>query len=174
VVGLSLIGLTIAIHAIGVVMMALVGARIRVRLETRSLGLWLVVPIVIGVVGAVGLLLAALHGVEAAIWAAAYLWLGALDAPMDAMLYSVDSMTTRGASGADAATTLADDGRAGGGRRYASVRYQHGLHVCGAIITVSTKIALAKRKFSRVRMRAASVTVGHEHRPVRLHHYREL
>jgi hypothetical protein len=50
-------------------------------------------------VAAVGLLLAALHGVEAAIWAAAYLWLGALDTPSDAILYSVDSMTTRGASG---------------------------------------------------------------------------
>ena len=32
------------------------------------------------------------------------------------------------------------------------------------------KIALAKRKFSRARMRAGSVTVGHEHRPVQLHH----
>jgi hypothetical protein len=32
------------------------------------------------------------------------------------------------------------------------------------------KIALAKRKFSRGRMRAGSVTVGHEHRPVQLHH----
>jgi hypothetical protein len=92
--GLLLIVLTIAIHAMGVVMMALVGVRIRVGLETRSLGLRLAVPIVIGVVGALGLLLAVLHGIEAAIWATAYLWLGALDS-----LYSVDSMTTRGASG---------------------------------------------------------------------------
>jgi len=36
----------------------------------------------------------ALHGIEAAIWAAAYVWLGALDSPIEAMLYSVDSMTT--------------------------------------------------------------------------------
>ena len=97
--GLLLIVLTIAIHAMGVVMMALVGVRIRVVLETRSLGLRLAVPIVIGVVGALGLLLAVLHGIEAAIWAAAYLWLGALDSPTDAMLYSLDTMTTRGASG---------------------------------------------------------------------------
>jgi hypothetical protein len=83
----------------GVVMMALIGVRIKVRLEARSLGLRHVVPIVIGVIGAVGPLLAALHGIEATIWAAAYLWLGALDSPVDAMLYSVDSMTTRGASG---------------------------------------------------------------------------
>jgi hypothetical protein len=40
-----------------------------------------------------------LHGLESAIWAAAYLWLGALDSPLDAMLFSVDSMATRGASG---------------------------------------------------------------------------
>ncbi len=97
--GLSLIALTIAIHATGVVMMSFVGFRFKVRLETRKLGLRHVIPIVIGVVGTVGLLLAVLHGIEAAIWAAAYVWLGALDTPKDAILYSLDSMTTRGASG---------------------------------------------------------------------------
>ena len=97
--GLSLIVLTIAIHAIGVVMMALVAFRIRGQLETRKLRLRDVILIVIGMVGVVGLLLAVLHGIEAAIWAAAYIWLGALDSPKDAILYSVDSMTTRGASG---------------------------------------------------------------------------
>ena len=45
---------TIAIHAAGVVMMALVGLKIRVRLETRRLGLRRVIPIVIGVVGGSG------------------------------------------------------------------------------------------------------------------------
>ena len=97
--GLSLIALTVAIHALGVVMMALVMEKIRVRLDNRSLGLRDVIPIVIGLVGAVGLLLAVLHGIEATIWAAAYLWLGALGSPIDAMLYSVDSMTTLGSSG---------------------------------------------------------------------------
>ena len=97
--GLSLIALTIAIHAMGVVMMAIAGLGIRVRLETRNLGLRHVILIVTGGVGAVGLLLAVLHGIEAAIWAAAYVWLGALDSPKDAILYSLDSMTTRGASG---------------------------------------------------------------------------
>ena len=43
--------------------------------------------------------MAALHGIEATIWAVAYLWLGAIDSPLDAMLYSVDWVTTRGASG---------------------------------------------------------------------------
>jgi hypothetical protein len=97
--GLSLIALTIAIHTMGVVMMALVGLGIRARLETRNLGFWHAILIVIGVIGTVGLLLAVLHGIEAAIWAAAYVWLGALDSLKDAILYSLDSMTTRGASG---------------------------------------------------------------------------
>ncbi len=97
--GLSLIALTIAIHATGVVMIAFLGFGIRVRLETRKLGLQHVIPLVIGIVGAVGLLLAVLHGIEAAIWAAAYVWLGALNSPQDAILYSINSMTTRGASG---------------------------------------------------------------------------
>ena len=71
----------------------------RVRIANRRPGLRYVIPIVIGLVAAAGLLLAVLHGIEAAIWAAAYLWLGALDSPLDAILYSVDSISTRGASG---------------------------------------------------------------------------
>jgi hypothetical protein len=47
---------------------------------------------------AMGLLLAVLHGIEAGLWAAAYLWLGALGSPETAILYSVDTMATRGAS----------------------------------------------------------------------------
>jgi hypothetical protein len=96
---LSLIALTIALHALVLVMMALMTARIRARLESRHFDMRYAIPIVIGVVAATGLLLAVLHGIEATIWAAAYLWLGAVGSPVDAILYSVDSMTTRGASG---------------------------------------------------------------------------
>ena len=32
-------------------------------------------------------------------WAAAYVWLGALNSPKDAILYSLESIATRGASG---------------------------------------------------------------------------
>ena len=98
-VGLALITLTLAMHVTGVVVLALVTLRIRDRIANRRLGLRSMIPIVIGLVAAAGLLLAVLHGVEAAIWAAAYVWLGALDSPLDAILYSVDSMSTRGASG---------------------------------------------------------------------------
>ena len=98
--GLSLIALTIAMHVAGVIVMALVGVSIRARIESwNHLTLRHVAAIQIGLIGAVGLLLAALHGVEAALWAAAYWWLGALNSPGEAILYSVDAISTRGASG---------------------------------------------------------------------------
>jgi hypothetical protein len=71
--GLSLIALTIAIHATSVTFMVFVLHSFRVRLESRSLTLTRVFAIVIGTITAMGLLLAALHMIEAAIWAAAYL-----------------------------------------------------------------------------------------------------
>jgi hypothetical protein len=98
--GLSLIALTIAMHGAGIILMALRGLNIRARIESRNhLTLRDVAAIQIGLIGTVGLLLAALHGVEAALWAAAYWWLGALNSPAEALLYSVDSMSTRGAAG---------------------------------------------------------------------------
>jgi hypothetical protein len=97
--GLSLIALTIAMHGAGIILMALRGLDIRARIESWNyLTLRHVAAIQIGPIGTVGLLLAALHGVEAALWAAAYWWLGALNSPADAIVYSVDSMSTRGAS----------------------------------------------------------------------------
>jgi hypothetical protein len=98
--GLSLIALTIAMHGAGVISMALAGVSIRARIEGRNhLTLRHVAAIQIGLIAAVGLLLAALHGMEAALWAAAYWWLGALKSPTDAILYSVNSMSTLGDSG---------------------------------------------------------------------------
>jgi hypothetical protein len=48
---------------------------------------------------AVALSLGVLHAIESLLWAVVYVRLGALPSPADAALYSVDSMTTRGASG---------------------------------------------------------------------------
>ena len=97
--GLALVALTVAIHAAGVTFMVSVLRGIRLRLERRSLRLPRVFAIVVAAITAMGLLLAALHGLEAAFWAAAYLWLGALGSPAAAILYSVDTMATRGSSG---------------------------------------------------------------------------
>ena len=97
--GLSLIALTLASHAAAVVTMGIVAVKIRLRLETRSFVLWHLIPIMTCIVGVMGLLLAVVLLIECGIWAAAYLWLGALDSPLDALLFSIDSMSTRGASG---------------------------------------------------------------------------
>jgi len=96
---LLLIVLTTAVHTMGVVLIALAGLRFRDRILAWRLDWRKAILFVMGVIGSVGLLLALLHGLEYAIWAAAYLWTGALDTPKDAILYSIDSMTTRGASG---------------------------------------------------------------------------
>ena len=99
--GLSLIALTMAIHGTGVLWIALVDAGIRGRIErqNRLRRRRHVAEFIIGMIAVVGLLLAALHGIEAALWAAAYWWLGALNSPAEAILYSIDSISTRGASG---------------------------------------------------------------------------
>jgi hypothetical protein len=97
--GLSLIALTIAIHTAGVTFLVSALHSFRIRLERQSRSFPHVTVIVIAVFTAMGLLLAVLHGIEAALWAAAYWWLGALDSPSAALIYSLDSMATRGASG---------------------------------------------------------------------------
>ena len=96
--GLALIVLTTAIHSFGIVLLSLLGVRIRAYLKRQSFHLWQAVTVLTMLIGTIGLSLAVLHGIEAALWAEAYLLLGALDTPAEAMLFSIDSMTTRGAS----------------------------------------------------------------------------
>ena len=97
--GIGLIGVSIAIHSIGLVWFVVVLRRLRDyrdRLERPRLGHpWMATL----VMGAVGMALATLHAIEAALWAIAYVLLGAIDTLEAAMLYSIDSMTTRGDSG---------------------------------------------------------------------------
>jgi hypothetical protein len=97
--GLFLIALTLAIHATGVAFMVSALHRFRLRLEGRGLGFAHAFLIVIAAITATGLLLAALHLTEAAIWAAAYRWPGAVGSAEAAIFYSLDTMATRGASG---------------------------------------------------------------------------
>ena len=145
--GLSLIALTIAIHVTGVTFLVSVLHSFRVRLQSRNLGLPRMIAIVIAAFTAMGLLLAVLHGIEAAFWAAAYLWVGALDSPAAAILYSVDSMATRGASGLVLLPHRQNDGRAGGSRRHATVRYQHCVHFHGDAVLLPTPCASAPGPF---------------------------
>ena len=45
-------------------------------------------------IGAVALILAALHGLEGVLWALAYWWLGALESFATASVYALSTMTT--------------------------------------------------------------------------------
>ena len=74
--------------------MGFIGARIRGRAEKRQLSPVRVILLVVSHLGVVALLLTALHGLEAALWAAGYVWLDAFDSYRDALLFSNSAMTT--------------------------------------------------------------------------------
>ncbi len=92
--GLALTVLTIAIHTTAVVLMAFgLEARIRARVDETP-DLRRAIPTVIVRIGAVALILAALHGLEGVLWALAYWWLGALGSFGEASVYALSTMTT--------------------------------------------------------------------------------
>jgi hypothetical protein len=97
--GLSLIALTLGLHAVGLVVTGVILARLEKQLGSRNLrhaGELAGGALIIALAGS---MLAVLHGIEAALWGAVYLLVGAVDVYSDAILYSVDSISTRGASG---------------------------------------------------------------------------
>lgn len=97
--GLVLVAFTIAIHAVGIVLIGAAIRRIGVKLLRRGINYVDSAIMTTTLIAAVGVSLGVLHSIESIAWAFVYVWLGALPSPADAALYSVDSMTTRGASG---------------------------------------------------------------------------
>ena len=87
------------IHAIGLVLIAQVLGRAEVMIQARRWGRSSTLLTSMILIGVAGWMLAVLHGLKAGLWAGAYLLLGAIGSLADAMLYSIDSITTRGASG---------------------------------------------------------------------------
>ena len=71
--GLLLIALTMAVHGTGLVLVALLLERLRDRLTSRH-----VFTTIVALICTVGLLLVALHVLEAGLWAVAYWRLGAI------------------------------------------------------------------------------------------------
>jgi hypothetical protein len=65
-------------------------------------------------------------------------WRARLINRRDALFHRFDDHTR--CLGAGCATALADDGRAGGGRWHATVRYQHGLHFRGDAVVLADAI----------------------------------
>ena len=93
--GLALIVLTIAIHTTAVVFLAFgLERRIRVRVDARTFNLRRAITAVIGHIGTVALILAALHGLEGVLWASAYWSIGAFDSFTDASVNALATMTT--------------------------------------------------------------------------------
>jgi hypothetical protein len=90
--GLPLIVLTVLIHVIGLVMISGTANRASNRAIHR------IGPrtVFVVVVGYATLLVTTLHGMEASIWAAAYLFLGAFADYKHAMLYSLNAITSYG------------------------------------------------------------------------------
>jgi hypothetical protein len=97
--GLLLIVVTMAIHAVGVVTITFWLDHVRLHVIRHRYPRASNIVIATAVVGIIGLLLALLHGFESGLWAFAFVRLGALGSHHEAILYSLDSMTTRGASG---------------------------------------------------------------------------
>ena len=91
---LPLIVLTVMIHVCG---LAVIGERVvealgeSVAVDRRRFMLKFAL-----VMGGTSLLATVLHGIEGAIWAAAYLFVGALPDARTAMLYSISAMTAYG------------------------------------------------------------------------------
>ncbi len=104
--------------------------RIRVGADRHLHDARRAIPVVIGHIGAVALILAALHGVASTLWASAYRWLGAFGSFTDASLYSLGTMTTFGVPGW-CCHPGGNARRAGGRQRRASLRHQHRVHLRG-------------------------------------------
>src|SRR5262249_44972464 len=83
-----------AVHGTGLTLVGLVLERLEARLKSRHL-----VTTIVSLTWMVGLSLVALHLLEAGLWAAVYWCLGAINSLAEAILYSVDSISTRGGSG---------------------------------------------------------------------------
>jgi hypothetical protein len=89
---LPLILLTVVIHVFG---LGLINERV-VRVLSRSIDRRRLVPLFALVMGVAVLLITALHTIEGAAWAGAFLFLGAVPDAKSAMLYSLNAMTTYG------------------------------------------------------------------------------
>ena len=89
--GLPLIVLTVLIHVAGFGLLS----RKTLDASSRTIRRRPIV-VFIGVIGLTTLLATSLHGLEAAIWAVAYRFVGALPDNRSAMLYSLNAMTSYG------------------------------------------------------------------------------
>jgi hypothetical protein len=91
--GMPLIVLTVVMHVIG---LALIRAGFGLAFRNHPVGKGLSVLRFASAMGVTMALVTGLHVLQAAAWATAYVLLGALPGPRQAMLYSIGAMTTYG------------------------------------------------------------------------------
>ena len=101
--GLGLTAFTIMAHSAALIGITEPLGRLGVSLRRLRGRRSASVAIAILFMGMVGLLVAILHGAWSVVWAIAYVKLGALPRFSDAIFYSVDSLSARGASGLELA-----------------------------------------------------------------------
>ena len=94
-----MIAVTVMLHVLALVGITVRLSRFKDSLDKRLVKRGSLVLHAVVIFGSLALALAVLNGVEVSIWAAAYLLLGAIDTPADAMLYSINAITSLGASG---------------------------------------------------------------------------
>jgi hypothetical protein len=92
--GLPLILLTVILHAFGLVSIREKAVAIHARMSARKHISSTAAAVVI--IGGVTVLATLLHGAEAGLWALIYLFIGALQDPASAVLYSLGALTTYG------------------------------------------------------------------------------
>jgi hypothetical protein len=94
---MPIIATTVVFHAFGLMLLnQSASALLKARPKTMHFEILSVIAVGGAAFGCV-----ALHGCEAFMWAFAYRMLGAMPAGVNAMLYSLDAMTTYGQSGID-------------------------------------------------------------------------
>jgi hypothetical protein len=93
--GLGLTASTVLIHAFFIAMLEMVLDKSRQRIERRRH----LPPLFSLLIAAVAMAMLVIHAIEVTLWSVAYWWLGAIGSFDDAMFFSLDSYTTRGASG---------------------------------------------------------------------------
>jgi hypothetical protein len=95
--GLLMIAVSLAIHSVGLGLIALALARLFGRIQHRLAGTLRSLPLFATVIGFASLLLATLHGIEAMLWALCYVALGAVSDTHEAVYFSLAMITTSGA-----------------------------------------------------------------------------
>jgi hypothetical protein len=92
--GCPLIVVTVILHVLGLGSISKKALLIHNNIKIRKHGISTTASALL--IGATTLLATILHGIEAAIWAVAYLFIGSLTDPKSAMLYSLGALTTYG------------------------------------------------------------------------------